>query len=128
MRIGGIASSASASVTFRNSGLDGKNAMNSAISATLGTARPTLEVEIARNEPLPVWPRISPSGSAITSARPIATPHTFRCSQSSGRLWLPPTGDPRWFSRELKMKLIASPNSPRAAKVCVIAPPPASRA
>ena len=72
MRIGGIASSASASVTFRNSGLRGKNAMKSAISATLGTARPTLEVVMARNEPLPVWPRISPSGSAIASARPIA--------------------------------------------------------
>ena len=112
-----MASSASASVTFRNSGLRGKNAMNSAISATLGTARPTLDVLMARKLNLPVWPSSSPSGSAMTVARPIATAHSFRCSHSSGRLWLPPTGDPRWLARSLKMNETASPNSPKAAKV-----------
>ena len=92
--------------------------MKSAISATLGTARPTFEVEMARNEPLPVWPSTSPSGSAIDERerhRDAAQLQVLPEQRQVVRCRRP--APPRWFSRALKMKSIASPNSPRAAKV-----------
>jgi hypothetical protein len=127
VRIGGIASRASAIVTFQNSGVAGKNATNSAISATLGTARPTFEVEIARNAPRLAWPSQRPSGSATAIAIAIAAPVTFRWSHSSGRFSPPPTREPpAWDSSELKMNSSASPKSPRKASVWLIAPPAAT--
>ena len=43
-------------MTFQNSGVAGKNATKKAISARLGTARPTLEIEIVRKAQRPVCP------------------------------------------------------------------------
>jgi hypothetical protein len=104
VRIGGIASSASATVTFQNSGVDGKNATKNAISAMLGTARPTLETEIVANAPRRVWPSTSPSGSATAIAIAIAAAVTFRCVATSGHSSEPPTlAPPAFDSRAWKM-------------------------
>ena len=104
MRIGGIASRASATVTLQNSGVDGKNATKNAISATLGTARPTFETEIAANAPRPVCPSASPTGSATAIASAIARAVTFRCVPISGSSSEPPTfAPPVLDSRAWKM-------------------------
>ena len=104
VRIGGIASSASAPVTFQNSGVLGKNATKKAISAMLGTARPTLEIEIVANAPRRVCPSASPSGSETAIAIAIATAVTLRCVAISGSSSEPPTrAPPACDSRELKM-------------------------
>jgi hypothetical protein len=99
-----MASRASATVTFQNSGVEGKNATKNAISATLGTARPVFETEIAANAPRPVWPSARPIGSAMAIAIAIDSAVTSRWVHSSGSSSEPPTrAPPACDSRELKM-------------------------
>ena len=91
-------------MTFQNSGVAGKNATKNAISAMLGTARPTFETEIVRNAPRPVWPSARPAGSATAIAIAIAAPVTSRCVHSSGSSSEPPTcAPPACDSRECRM-------------------------
>ena len=73
-----------------------------------------------------MWPSQSPSGIAIAQAIAIAASESLRCSQISSHMFArPPTcAPPAGDVRSLKMKSIASPNSPRKAKLVVIAPPP----
>src|SRR5919106_6252236 len=50
------------------------------ITARLGSARPTFETLIARNEPRCRCPSQTPSGIAIASATPTAAPDSQMCS------------------------------------------------
>ena len=59
------------------------SAIPKAIRTRLGSARPTFETLIARNEPRWRWPRTTPSGSAITSAIPSAAPESAEVLERS---------------------------------------------
>jgi hypothetical protein len=120
VRIGGIASSTSASVRFVKP--TPIHAIKNAISARLGTARPTFEALMARNPPRPWCPSHSPIGMAITHAMAIAAAESFRCGQVSSHICsrpptcVPPAGD----SRSEKM------NSKASANWFTGSPPPSS--
>ena len=82
----------------------GKKATKKAISAMLGTARPTLEIEIVAKAPRRECPSASPAGSATTMAIAIAAKVTFRWVQTSGHSSEPPTcAPPACDSRECRM-------------------------
>ena len=74
-------------------------------------------------------PSQSPSGRAINVAIAVAASDSFRCIQVSSQISAsPPTRTvPACDSRLLKMKSIASPKGPSAAKVVLMRPPPAPR-
>ena len=124
VRIGGIASSVSASATFMKPAP--RNAKNTNSSAMAGTARPMFETLMARNAARRVWPNHRPMGSATAQAIAIATRQSLRCSQRSSPLAArPPTSPPPRPTRGSTMKSSASPNDEKTSARIVM--PRASR-
>src|SRR5215211_6768241 len=74
----GAARITSATTTFRKPTPSTPRPME--ITARLGSARPTFDRLIARNDPLWRCPSHTPSGIATARASPIAAPASSRCS------------------------------------------------
>jgi hypothetical protein len=84
VRIGGTASTTSAIITFVNP--IPKTGRKNAMITMLGSARPMFPTLTARNEPRWMCPSRTPSGTAITSATPIAAPLSTSCSHALSRM------------------------------------------
>ena len=111
VRTGGTATMTSATSTGQNP--KGRKTSATAITARLGSARPTFEALIARSEPRWRWPSQTPSGTAIASAIAIAAPDRITCSQvfsSSSR-------------RSSTMNSRAPPKTPNAPTICAAITP-----